>query len=163
MRKSRLTVLCLLAAACSFGAEPPAAEIFLSDGRTKRLVTSEHTPRLERALRGLLASCSSNNSEWAGSSENWHAAEAKPSILVRYRAPISVRTVREDIEVDAILFAPLSPDHFSADHVFARRGETVYAFGKWSPQMGAALICDPYIELKRHIRVREFCDMMGAS
>ena len=74
--------------------------------------------------------------------------------------PIRVGTVHEEIEVDAILFAPLSPDHLFADHVFARRGEKVYAFGKWGPQLAAELICDPHTDLKRHPRIRDFCDMM---
>ncbi len=163
MRVSQLTVLSLLAVACSLSPKPPTAEIYLSDGRTGRLVSSEHTPRLERALRGLLSSCSSNNSDWAGTVENWRSAEAEPSVLARYRMPIRVGTVHEEIEVDAILFAPLSPDHLFADHIFARRGEKVYAFGKWGPEVAGELICDPYTDLKSHPRIRAFCDMMDAS
>ncbi len=76
--------------------------------------------------------------------------------------PIRVGTVHEEIEVDAILFAPLSPDHLFADHIFARRGEKVYAFGKWGPRVAGELICDPYTDLKSHPRIRAFCDMMDA-
>lgn len=162
VRVSQLTVLSLLAVACSPGLDSPTAEIYLSDGRTGRLVPAEHAPRLERALRDLLSSCSSNNSDWAGTPDNWRTAEAEPSILARYRVPIRVRTVREAIEVDAILFAPLSPEHRFADHLFARRGEEIYAFGKWGPRVAAELICDPYTEMKHSSRIREFCDMMDA-
>lgn len=157
-----LTILCVLATTSCLGSEPPAVEVFLSDGHAARSVPSEHAPRLERALRGLLSSCSSNNTDWAGTSENWHAAEAAPSVSARYRVPIRVSTMREEIEVDAILFAPLSADQLFADHVFARRGDKVYAFAKWRPEASAELICDAYAGLERNVRIQEFCDMMHA-
>ena len=56
-----------------------------------------------------------------------------------------------------LLYAPLSPDH-----VLARRGDRIYAFGKWRPDAEAALVCDTALDLRRHERVHRFCALMDA-
>lgn len=146
-----------MAVACNADRQIPTAEVYLSDGHAQEAI-AKHRPELELALRALLSSCSVNTSAWVGTSDNWRTAATAPAIIANYATPVRVATIDEEIEVDSILF-PLA----SLDHIFARRGETVFAFAKWNPELEAKLVCAPYLDLKRYARIREFCDVMGAS
>ncbi len=144
----------MLMLACSVG--PPATtRVVRSERGVEQVLSPDHAARIERALRALLSACFSNNTEWAGTQENWDTAASGVAIAAHYSPPIRIGARDGEIEVDAILYAPLSPDH-----VFARGNGEIFAFGKWPPQMEAELSCDPHLALRSHQRIQQFCDMV---
>jgi hypothetical protein len=134
------------------------AAVRVSDGSSVREIDAAHAPGVERALRALLASCSTSAREPAASLAAWRAAEAAPSLAVHHSKPTRVRTPDGELEADSILFAPLA-----RDYVRVRRGDAVRAFAKWRPELEAALVCDPSLGLLGHDPVRELCERLGAQ
>lgn len=149
-----LVVLAVCSAIAACAAAPP--RVTLAGGPGVPAVPVEDAARVAHSLERLLASCSVESTEWAGSEEVWSQALAGPHLRAASAAGREVDAMGRLVTWNEILL-PLPAREWPA-HVFVREELSIRAFTKYTPERLAELMFDDALGLEAQPQCEWLCE-----